>query len=167
MSKYVTGAATTARHLRKLANAARLGEKTVNALLEDGKRRTEELYGMSAGEGDEYKVYTEPYKDGEGALIAEGHSVGFLEFGTGVFYEDNHPLAKDFGAIRGGYGKGYGKQETWGYYGLPAPGAKFRRHTKKGDLYTTHGMSATKGMYEASKLMRDRIYEYVKKGTSK
>ncbi len=53
------------------------------------------------------------------AVVAVGASVLFIEFGAGVTYPDNHPQAAELGMKRGEYGKGHGKQSSWGYYGDP------------------------------------------------
>ena len=50
------------------------------------------------------------------AVVATGKAVLFVEFGTGVTYPDNHPQAQELGMKRGEYGKGHGKQASWGYY---------------------------------------------------
>lgn len=92
-------------------------------------------------------------------VVAQGQAVTFIEFGTGVYYADDHPLASDKGAERGGYGEGRGSQRTWGYYG--EPGTNGRVHGDKG-LVLTHGNPASRAMYEASKEMRERIMEVAK-----
>lgn len=50
-------------------------------------------------------------------LMAKGHAVSFIEFGTGVYYSDNHEYASTYGATRGSYGQGKGNQEAWYFYG--------------------------------------------------
>ena len=92
-------------------------------------------------------------------VIAKGDAVTFIEFGSGVMYADNHPLASSMGMERGGYGEGRGSQRTWGYYG--EPGTNGRVHGDK-CLVLTHGNPASRAMYEASKEMRQRIMEIAK-----
>lgn len=74
----------------------------------------------------------------EGAtIIANGQSVAFLEFGTGVSYPLGEYAAQAGAPPHGSYGKGKGNQKIWGYYGeqgtlgIPVKG--------RDDLYLTHG----------------------------
>ena len=64
------------------------------------------------------------YDTSEGYTVAKvkaiGNSVLFIEFGTGVYYADEHPEAAENGMIRGEYGAGHGKNENgWVYEGDP------------------------------------------------
>lgn len=65
-------------------------------------------------------------------LYAEGQTVGFIEFGTGV----SHPEHPNSQFPHGSYGKGHGKWKQWGYYGEPGDGG---RPTGKPGLYLTTG----------------------------
>jgi len=96
------------------------------------------------------------------AVSATGKAVTFIEFGTGIFYAEQHPLADEMGMERGSYGQGKGSQSTWGYYGEGGTDGKLLRSTDKGDLYLTHGNPPARAMYEASKKMRDKVFEIVK-----
>lgn len=90
-------------------------------------------------------------------VVARGHAVTFIEFGTGSYYPDDHPLAEEKGAVRGGYGEGHGSQRTWGFYG--EPGSNGQSVPGREGLVLTHGNPASRSMYEASKAMRERIME--------
>lgn len=89
-------------------------------------------------------------------VVAAGGAVTFIEFGTGVYYPEQHPLADQKGAVRGGYGQGKGSQRTWGYYGEPGTNGLERT---RGDttVILTHGNPPSRAMYEASKTMREQI----------
>jgi hypothetical protein len=95
-------------------------------------------------------------------LEATGHAVAFIEFGTGVYYPEQHPYAERMGAKRGGFGKGRGKQMTWGYYGAPGTHGIVHRKAPKGDLVLTHGNPPARAMYEAGKEIKARLLEVVK-----
>lgn len=92
-------------------------------------------------------------------VVARGRAVTFIEFGTGITYTEQHPLADELGMVRGGYGKGRGKSSRWGYYGEKGTHGKLIRTTDKGDVILTSGNPPAKAMYEAGKEMRDKISE--------
>ena len=82
-------------------------------------------------------------KTGKGyKVIAEGADVTFVEFGAGVFYNppagaSRHPKGAELGFVIGGYGKGQGKQTSWGYY------------AEDGNLVITHVTAAQMPLYRA------------------
>ena len=94
-------------------------------------------------------------------LTARGKNILFIEFGTGIVYEDDHPKAQELGMIRGGYGQGKGNQRTWVYYGV-GDKENYLRTTDKGDLYKTHGNPANKPVYNAGQEMRNNIIRIAK-----
>ncbi len=87
-------------------------------------------------------------------LCASGCAILFIEFGAGVHYaEPAHPEASAFGAVRGEYGQGKGKRDSWGYYGEPGTNG---RSTGE-NLVLTHGNPANRSMYDAGEAMRAQI----------
>lgn len=96
------------------------------------------------------------------AVVAVGGTVLFIEFGTGVTYPDNHPESKELGMVRGEYGKGHGKQSTWGYYGEPGTNGTVVGERAKGTLVLTHGNPANMPMYNAVKELELRLGEIAK-----
>ncbi|MDR0821696.1 MAG: hypothetical protein LBN40_04445 [Oscillospiraceae bacterium] len=82
-------------------------------------------------------------------VIANGEDAIWVEFGAGVFHNGSagsspHPEGSALGFTIGGYGKGMGKKEVWGYY--------------EGDeLRLTHGTPAIMPMYNAVKTVCDEI----------
>lgn len=98
------------------------------------------------GDNDAY-VTVEPIPNGW-EIRADGESVCFIEFGAGVYYngEEPYPNPRPSGVVGiGQYGKGKGKQNTWGYY------------DDSDQLVLTHGTPAAMPMYHASKEMRQEI----------
>lgn len=90
-------------------------------------------------------------------ITASGHAVCFIEFGTGVTFADDHPKMHELGFARGTYGKGHGKQRTWGYYGDPGTNGQ-EVLTKSGrKVVLTHGNPANRCLYETTKDMKSRI----------
>lgn len=93
------------------------------------------------------------------AVVAVGQSVLFIEFGTGVTYPDTHPEAGELGMNRGEYGKGHGKQTSWGYYGEPGTNGKLQETAKGEGVVITHGNPANMPMYETVKELEQRLGE--------
>ena len=78
------------------------------------------------------------------AVVATGNAVLFIEFGTGITFPDDHPLAADNGMIRGEYGKGYGGNPAgWNYKGDPGT---YGVVEKNGSVHT-YGNPANMSMY--------------------
>lgn len=80
-------------------------------------------------------------KDSVMVVIANGEDAIWVEFGTGVHHNGTvgtspHLQGAELGLTIGGYGKGFGKKETWGYY-------------KDGELKLTHGTPAIMPMEKA------------------
>lgn len=109
------------------------------------------------------KVKIEERDGRTAAVVAVGASVLFIEFGTGVTYPDNHPEAAQNGMVRGAYGKGRGKQRTWGYYGDPGTNGVEKTNHKTGNtVVLTHGNPANMSMYDTVKELSDRLPAMVK-----
>lgn len=54
-------------------------------------------------------------------VVADGQDAVWIEFGAGVYHNGSpgsspHPHGVELGMTIGGFGKGNGKKETWGYY---------------------------------------------------
>lgn len=91
-------------------------------------------------------------------ITAEGASILFIEFGTGVYNPVQHPRARDLGMIRGEYGLGRGKNRAWVYLGTPGTSGVVIGQNKNGDdRILTKGNNANMCMYLASADMRDQI----------
>lgn len=107
-------------------------------------------------------VSMEMRSEGVRAVVAVGASVLFIEFGTGVTYPDNHPQAAELGMKRGEYGKGHGKQSSWGYYGDPGTNGVVKMKKDGRTVVITHGNPANMPMYETVKELEAMLPELVK-----
>jgi hypothetical protein len=91
-------------------------------------------------------------------IVAEGHAVAFIEFGTGVYnpaYESPE-MASRVGAVgRGEYGKGYGKRRAWVYRGDPGTEGQIL----KNGAVLTHGNPPASAMYTTTKDVHRKILE--------
>ena len=82
------------------------------------------------------------------AIVASGHAVAFIEFGSGVYHNTGEPYPdpRPEGIVGiGEYGKGYGKRQTWVY------------RDEAGEKVFTHGNPAAMPMWHASEEMRSKI----------
>lgn len=97
-------------------------------------------------------VYARAEENGV-SVIAEGEQVAFIEFGTGVFYNGSESYAgvrpPEVAGI-GEYGKGKGKQNTWGYY------------DENGKAVLTHGNPPSNSMWYASEVILKVIADIAK-----
>ena len=87
-------------------------------------------------------------------IIAAGEDAVWVEFGAGVFHNGStggspHPKGSELGFTIGGYGKGMGKRQTWGFY-------------EDGELRLTHGTPAVMPMYNALKTVCKEITSIAK-----
>ena len=81
-------------------------------------------------------------------IVAEGHAVAFIEFGSGVYHNpgEPYPAPRPDGIVGiGEYGKGYGKRQAWGF------------RDESGELVVTRGNPAAMPMWYASEEMRNAI----------
>ena len=87
-------------------------------------------------------------------VVANGEDAVWIEFGAGVYHNGSpgsspHPSGAELGFIIGGFGKGNGKKETWGYY-------------EEGELKLTRGTPATMPMSRAITTVCDGLSEIAK-----
>lgn len=80
-------------------------------------------------------------RDNVSVVVAEGEDAVWVEFGAGVYHNGSvgsspHPKGAELGFTIGGYGKGNGKKEIWGFY-------------DDGELRLTHGTPARMPMSQA------------------
>lgn len=115
------------------------------------------------GEND-VKVTDPKWLDDNRLIIsATGKAVLFIEFGSGVHYaSDSHPKAAEFGYVRGTYGYGLGKLDSWRYEGSPGTNGEVIKEGKHKGEIRTYGNPANRCMYDASKEMRKKIREIAK-----
>ena len=74
-------------------------------------------------------------------VVASGEDAVWIEFGAGVYHNGSpgsspHPHGAELGMTIGGFGKGNGKKEVWGFY-------------EEGELKLTHGTPAKMPMARA------------------
>jgi len=108
-----------------------------------------------------------PFDDKRGAEASvgiEGPAAAFIEFGTGVYYPDDHPKAAEVGAVRGSYGKHQGLNPPWTYYGKPPGSNGVVIPSKHGRLVVqTMGNPANKVVYNTArdleKIAPDKVKE--------
>lgn len=93
-------------------------------------------------------------RDNVSVVIASGEDAIWVEFGAGVYHNGSagsspHPKGSELGFTIGGYGKGMGKKNAWGFY-------------EDGELHLTHGTPAVMPMYNSVKIVCDEIADIAK-----
>lgn len=87
-------------------------------------------------------------------VIADGEDAVWIEFGAGVHHNGSpgsspHPNGAELGMTIGGFGKGNGKKDTWGFY-------------EDGELKLTRGTPAKMPMARAVTTVCNEISEIAK-----
>lgn len=92
------------------------------------------------------------------AIVAEGKSVAFIEFGTGAHHNGyGGELPPGVGA-HGSYGKGQGANRRWYYYGDPGnAGTPVKQVDGKGQLNYTDGNEPAMAMWGAVEEMASQV----------
>lgn len=129
----------------KIAEYARRGfdSSVVDDLTKESGGARKANVSVSVENGDNISV-----------IIATGEDAVWVEFGAGVYHNGSagsspHPEGSKLGLTIGGYGKGMGKRQTWGFY-------------EDGELRLTHGTPAVMPMYNAVKAVCAEIADIAK-----
>lgn len=143
-----------------------LKEKTnelCKRLAEYGVERAEAYFGYAEYDGINDVTVEPAKKRGDNCYVvkANGSAVLFIEFGTGIFYPDDHPEAAEHGMVHGMYGKGLGNNEYWFYTGQPGNAGGELAHGKT-NTTITHGNRANASMYFARKDVEAEIARVVR-----
>lgn len=114
----------------------------------------DDLTGESGGARKANVQVSVDERENVSVVIAAGEDAVWAEFGAGVYHNGSvgsspHPKGQELGLTIGGYGKGMGKRQVWGFY-------------EDGELKLTHGAPATMPMYNAMKIVCDEIVAIVK-----
>lgn len=151
---------------RKVTYYAKVKE-FMERLVDEGYHIADDLFRTAYYAGTNDVEVKEPYWDGNSLiLVAEGDAVCYIEFGTGVFYEEQYPedIAGDGGNpyetlgldARGTRGQGKGSQKTWGFYGEAGnEGIEVKKKNGK-TVVLTHGNPPARAMYGAANYMADK-----------
>ena len=128
-------------------------DKLLNALANIGVKEASVRFTAAMYDGiNDSSVSLEIISNGY-AIVAEGHAVAFIEFGSGVYHNSGEPYPnpRPEGIVGiGEYGKGYGKRQAWGF------------KDASGELVITHGNPAAMPMWYASEEMRSNILKIAK-----
>lgn len=123
--------------------------RAISGLVNEAVQRAQTIFGESVTVGEEQ------VPSGENAIVytiyAEGRAVGFLEFGAGDLVAMDHPFKGEapFRVYPGSYSDQNAQQYSrWGFWIF---GGKTYSYVRP-----------RRGLYEADKLIRDKIREYIK-----
>lgn len=146
------------------------GPEIARRVAERGAETAAEIFAGAAYPGtNDVTVTTE--QDGDATnVVASGQSVLFIEYGTGVRYEE-YPGERPEGVVpHGEYGQRRGRNKSgWLYKGDPGQGGlavvpqdKDGNPTAGPGIYRTWGNPPAAAMYRASEEMREHAAETVK-----
>lgn len=113
------------------------------------------LDDLVEGQAKRPDISVEVEREGDKTLvIAYGEDAVWVEFGAGVFHNDvlgasSHPKGGELGFTIGGYGKGRGEKDIWGFY-------------EEGILKLTRGTPAAMPMYKAFITTCEKLPEIIK-----
>ena len=148
-------------------------QKNLPRKIEDFMNRVKE-FGLTelasrlseAGEGTVTIYATETVEEGVDrvSLVAQGETICFLEFGTGVHYNglESYPDPSVRGRVGvvgiGQYGNGYGQRQAWGYYGDPDKWTIKQVVLKGGETVNiTYGIPTQHFMWDTARILEDNI----------
>lgn len=117
-------------------------------LAEIGVQLAGDIYSISDIDGEnEFSVYLQKNSDGY-SVIAEGKTIGFLEFGTGIRNPEWHGEGVDYTPPpHGSYGMGHGKQPYGWWF----------KSQEYGVTMHTYGNPPAEGMLTARNTMIERV----------
>ena len=114
-----------------------LREKVAERLADEAKNGFSGAVADDLIRGEQRFAQVDVSVDNRGSVtvvVASGEDAMWVEFGAGVYHNGSpgsspHPHGAELGMTIGGYGKGNGKKEVWGFY-------------EDGELRLTHGTPA-------------------------
>lgn len=134
-----------------------LREKVAERLADEAKRGFSGAVSDDLVRGGQRFAQVDVSIDNRGAVtvvVASGEDAVWVEFGAGVYHNGSpgsspHPHGAELGMTIGGFGKGNGKKETWGFY-------------EEGVLRLTRGTPARMPMARAVTTVCNEISEVAK-----
>lgn len=130
----------------------------IDKVVEKGNQKLSEKLSNAKYDGDRKAgvapVEYDPAEQSVSIGIA-GSAVTFIEFGTGTFYPDNHPMMDEFEFKRGTFGKGLGANPPW-YF-----------KNDSGEVIRTLGNEANRVVYNTAKELREELKDIAREVYSK
>lgn len=156
----VTGIDEVTTRLEKYNDLAAKAKELMNRIGEIGVDTASALFEVAEYDGTNDVVVPEPEWKGDLLYVhADGKSVYFIEFGSGVHSGQTHPLAHQAGAVsHGNYGYRQGRKQGWVYPAYKGEGTNGRL-LPGGKKIFTHGNPPAYAMYNADKAMRANILD--------
>lgn len=134
-----------------------LREKVADRLVDEAQKGFNGAIVDDLVRGDKRYGQVDVSVDNRGTMtvvIADGEDAVWIEFGAGVHHNGSpgsspHPNGAELGMTIGGFGKGNGKKDTWGFY-------------EDGELKLTRGTPAKMPMARAVTTVCNEISEIAK-----
>lgn len=148
----------------------------IDKIVEKGNQKLSDKLSVAEYDG-EMKASVAPveYDPAEQSVSIgiAGSAVTFIEFGTGTFYPDNHPMMDEFEFKRGTFGKGLGANPPWyfratnGAIGKNAIGEVDAVTASGAVIIKTYGNPANRVVYNTAKELREELKDIAKEVYSK
>lgn len=138
--------------IKELRDYQKWLETKTKEFLEELAKRGVDIYNakvrLAIYDGDnDAQARAEIINENTVAVIADGNSVLFIEFGTGVWFPDSHPEAAQNGMKHGEYGHKLAKRGVWRYKGNPGTNGEIITKGKHAGEVLTYGNPANMSMY--------------------
>ena len=136
----------------------------VQALAEEGVEVARVGFSEAVYDGtNDVTCHVEKKDDLTSAVVATGNAVLFIEFGSGITYNNFHPEAEDLGMERGEYGYKLGRLPEWRYSGEPGTNGEVITTGPHAGQIKTRGNPANMAMYNAKADLEDRFAEIARR----
>ena len=165
ISVKVKGIDEAVKYLKKYQNSLQAKAKQViEKLGQAGYEVASAKFASAIYAGTNDVEVTTRWENDTLVLEAHGNAVCFIEFGTGVHYEEQYPVPYTGDGLvgRGQFGYKLGSHDSWRYKGDPGnEGEVIKEGKHKGEVLT-HGNPPARAMYDATETARSKIESIVK-----
>lgn len=129
-------------------------ETILDRVTDVGVQEASLVFSSAMYDGINDVVVSKEMQEDSADIIASGNSVAFIEFGSGVHYQEEYPNKPSGVAPIGTYGMGNGSRDWWVFKDNGGSGTPFE---KREGYIITHGNPPAKAMISASKEMKKRV----------
>lgn len=129
-------------------------ETILDRVTDVGVQEASLVFSSAMYDGINDVVVSKEMQEDSADIIASGNSVAFIEFGSGVHYQEEYPNKPSGVAPIGTYGMGNGSRDWWIFRDNGGTGTPFE---KIDGFIITHGNPPAKAMISASKEMKKRV----------
>ena len=140
-------------------------DEFLKALAREGMEIAAAKFRQAEYDGtNDVSVSVEERGQNKAAVVAVGGAVLFIEFGTGIRYNEAHPEAAGHGMLRGEYGHKLGRLKNgWRYTGEPGTNGEVITEGKHAGEVHTYGNPASMSMYLTVRELEEKFAEIARR----